>query len=53
MCVLIASDPDTRLFKVREAFKITLLLRFRAYIRAYIYHNFSSSIEKNVFINSF
>ena len=36
MYLLIASDPDTRLFEVREAFKSTLLLRFRAYIRAYI-----------------
>ena len=35
MCLLIASDPDTRLFKVREAFKSISLLRFRAYIRAY------------------
>ena len=32
----IPRHPGTRLFKVREAFKRTLFLGFRAYIRAYI-----------------
>ena len=32
----IPRHPDAHLFEVREAFKRTLLLGFRAYIRAYI-----------------